>query len=43
MVGASGARPIKGRSPDAPTIEAIVPLTFYEIINNHVAFPYPTP
>jgi hypothetical protein len=27
-VGASGARPIMGVRPDAPTTEAIVPLTF---------------
>ena len=32
MVGASGARPINGRPPDAPTIETIVLVTFYEII-----------
>jgi len=34
MVGASGARPINGRPPDAPTIETIVPVTFYEIVKN---------
>jgi len=33
-VRASGARPIKGRPPDAPTIESIVPVTFYEIIKH---------
>jgi hypothetical protein len=34
MVGASGARPINGRPPDALTIETIVPVTFYEIVKN---------
>jgi len=33
-VGASCTRPIMGVRPDAPTIEAIVPVTFYEIIND---------
>jgi hypothetical protein len=32
-VGASGARPIMGVRPDAPTNETIVFATFYEIIN----------
>jgi len=34
MVGASGARPKMGVRPDAPTIETIVLLTFYKIIND---------
>jgi len=34
IVGASGARPINGRPPDAPTIETIVWVAFYEIIKN---------
>jgi hypothetical protein len=29
---ASGARPIMGVRPDAPTTETIVPVTFYEFI-----------
>jgi hypothetical protein len=33
IAGASGARPIRGVRPDVPTIETIVPVTFYEIIN----------
>jgi len=33
-VGASGARPIMGVRPDAPTIETIVPVTFHEIIKS---------
>jgi hypothetical protein len=31
-VGASCTRPIMGVRPDAPTIETIVPMAFYEII-----------
>jgi len=31
-VGASGARPKMGVRPDAPTIETIVLVTFFEII-----------
>jgi hypothetical protein len=31
-VGASGARPIMGVRPDAPTNETIIPATFYELI-----------
>jgi hypothetical protein len=34
LVGASCPRPILGVRPDAPTIETIVPVTFYEIIND---------
>jgi hypothetical protein len=33
-VGASGARPIMGVRPDAPTIETIVPVTFHKIIKS---------
>jgi hypothetical protein len=33
MVGASDARPNMGVRPDAPTIETIVLVTFYEIIS----------
>jgi len=32
MAGASGARPILGVQQDAPTIETIVLLIFYEVI-----------
>jgi len=37
MVGASGVRPNMGVQPDAPTIGTIVPLTFYEVIQNHAS------